>query len=68
MFLSASWCAEPMTQSYKLKLKVLGFCDRGYDCPSDVCLVILDGHLATLACELLSLRQLLTAVSLDINR
>ena len=43
MFLSMSWCAEPMTQLCKLKVKVTlqghGILWRGYGCPSDFCLV-----------------------------
>ena len=43
MFLSVSWCAEPMTQTANSKsrshFKIMGFCGRGYRCPSDCCLV-----------------------------
>ena len=29
-----------MTKLCKLKVKVMGFCDGGSDCPSDCCLVV----------------------------
>ena len=49
MFLSMSSCAESMTQLCQLKVKVTlqghwilqGGGGRGYDCPSDCCLVII---------------------------
>ena len=45
MFISVSWCSEPINQPCKLKhkahFKVTGFCGGGYGCPSDKCLIII---------------------------